>query len=594
MKIMQIYSNSPKFKTIKFNENFNIVLGDIKYANDLDKDSHNLGKSSLISLIDFLFLKELNKEHFLRLKEFTSHVFFMEIKRNNESYLTIRRPVQRNTKISFKLHNDPYQNFIDEINWDYEDLGIKASNDYENAVYVLNNFLKFDVIPKENYRKTLSYFFRSQSDYSNVFKLSKFKGNDVDWKPTLFELLGFDSKHMIKKYYLDSEKNKKKSLIEQIEKEFKISEEDIDKIKGIIDIKNQERKQTLEWLDKFDFYAQDNKIEKVLVQDIEERISKLNTLKYDLDYEISEIDKSLKSNITYDIEDITELYKEFQIYFPDNLIKEYRDLINFNEKVFVERKQYLLKSLELKKQQLQNIDVELLDLNEQRKRYMSNFTQSDTFEKYNLYRNELINIERDIARYTTELENVDVIKNLNKEITKIDKGIEETTNNIKNQIEVGNDTYKSIRRDFHDFVKIILNHEAMISLSVNSNGNIEFKDSIVDENNQITAQNDGHTYKKILCACFDLALIKNYADKNFYKTVYHDGCLESLDPRKQKQYLELVRRISNEYGIQYILTALKSDIPADDGNKYLPKEFEIAVTLSDDIDDSGRLFGFSF
>ena len=46
MKIMQIYSNLGLFKTVKFNENFNVILGHIKYGDDNDKDSHNLGKST--------------------------------------------------------------------------------------------------------------------------------------------------------------------------------------------------------------------------------------------------------------------------------------------------------------------------------------------------------------------------------------------------------------------------------------------------------------------------------------------------------------------------------------------------------------------
>ena len=80
--------------------------------------------------------------------------------------------------------------------------------------------------------------------------------------------------------------------------------------------------------------------------------------------------------------------------------------------------------------------------------------------------------------------------------------------------------------------------------------------------------------------------------KSFYRFIYHDGCLESLDPRKQKKYLNLVRRISKEYDMQYIMTCLSSDIP--DGDAYQIVDSEIAVTLSDADDDSGRLFGFAF
>ena len=67
---------------------------------------------------------------------------------------------------------------------------------------------------------------------------------------------------------------------------------------------------------------------------------------------------------------------------------------------------------------------------------------------------------------------------------------------------------------------------------------------------------------------------------------------EKYNAYKQKKYLDLVRRVSQENNIQYILTCLSSDIPEDD--KYSISEVEKAVELTDAADDSGRLFGFAF
>ncbi|MDU7032037.1 MAG: DUF2326 domain-containing protein [Clostridiales bacterium] len=89
----------------------------------------------------------------------------------------------------------------------------------------------------------------------------------------------------------------------------------------------------------------------------------------------------------------------------------------------------------------------------------------------------------------------------------------------------------------------MLNQSAMISLEINGNGNVDFYAKFLNIDNKETAQNLGHTYKKILCACFDLAIIKNYIDKSFYRVSYHDGYLESLDPRKQKK----IFRFSKKY-----------------------------------------------
>ena len=61
MKLSKIYANNSQFKTIIFNEGFNIVYGDVEDVVDKTTNKvqeHNLGKTSLINLIDFLLLKK--------------------------------------------------------------------------------------------------------------------------------------------------------------------------------------------------------------------------------------------------------------------------------------------------------------------------------------------------------------------------------------------------------------------------------------------------------------------------------------------------------------------------------------------------------
>lgn len=63
MKLVKIYANKP-FKGTRFNPGFNVILGEIREKKKLDKDSHNLGKSLIIDVIDFLLLKGITKKHF--------------------------------------------------------------------------------------------------------------------------------------------------------------------------------------------------------------------------------------------------------------------------------------------------------------------------------------------------------------------------------------------------------------------------------------------------------------------------------------------------------------------------------------------------
>ena len=185
MKISKIYSNK-NFKNIEFRDNFNAVIAFI--ASDKKKDTHNLGKTSLLHVIDFLLLSKIDKkkDKLFGNNLFIGQVFYGEFKLNNGHYLLIKRSVDLPTKISFKLLNNKLNGFITNIDWDIEDLSFDKAKDK------LNEYLGFDVLEKWNYRKSITYFLRSQQDYLDVFKLNKFKGKHKDWKPFVFELLGFN------------------------------------------------------------------------------------------------------------------------------------------------------------------------------------------------------------------------------------------------------------------------------------------------------------------------------------------------------------------------------------------------------------------
>lgn len=592
MKLSKLYSSDTRFKTVSFNPNFNVVLGEISNSEDLTTDSHNLGKSTLISLIDFMLLKELDKNSFLKGERFENHTFYLELILNSGKYLTIKRTIKNASKISFKLHRKELK--IGEVisEWDYEDLPMSTQDETKNPKALLNGFLAFDVLKGESFRKTSGYFLRTQDDYKDVFKLQKYRGKDIDWKPNLFELLGFNSEHMINKYLIEAEISTKENLLNKVKEEFRVDAGEKDRIKGLIEFAELKRAEIKEWLDKFDFYQRETGISKELVENIEKKIASLNTARYNLEYELEQIRESLKIKVHFDLDELLEIYKDVQIYFPDALVKDYEELLAFNQKLSDERLKYLEKIQQEKEEKLSLINVELFDLNTNRANMLNGLQSTDTFEKYSLYRDDLIQVEREIERHIVELEHIDNVKNIQKDIDELYERLRKETDILGKQVDESTAIYKSIRRDFHDFVNEILGESAMISISINGNDNIDFKTSFYNVKNEETSQGLGHTYRKILCACFDLAIVKNYMDKSFYRFIYHDGCLESLDPRKRKKYLDLVRRISQKFDIQYIMTSLASDIPAGESYEIQPEE--VAVVLTDKMDDSGRLFGFEF
>lgn len=199
MKLSQLYANK-SFKNIAFNDGLNLVLAKVTKKLDLNKDSHNLGKTTLIAVIDFMLLKEVKEEHIFKTYQdkFSGYVFFLEILLNSGEYLTIKRAVDAPTKISFKT-TTVSSNLLNEETWD------KSNISFDKAGITLNEYLAFDILKQWPYRKSVTYFLRSQKDYNDVFQLSKFsKGKDIDWKPFMFDLLGFTGSLLSEKYETDS------------------------------------------------------------------------------------------------------------------------------------------------------------------------------------------------------------------------------------------------------------------------------------------------------------------------------------------------------------------------------------------------------
>jgi uncharacterized protein YydD (DUF2326 family) len=116
MQISRLYSNQePVFAPIDFHcaeqgDRLNVVYGEVHKPKDQKKDSHNLGKTTLIHLIDFLMLKGTSPDQFLvkHQERFEDFVFFIEIVLPSGGYATIRRSAAEPNKIAMTRHADSF------------------------------------------------------------------------------------------------------------------------------------------------------------------------------------------------------------------------------------------------------------------------------------------------------------------------------------------------------------------------------------------------------------------------------------------------------------------------------------------------------
>jgi uncharacterized protein YydD (DUF2326 family) len=599
MKLIQIYSNIDTFKAVHFGEGFNVIIGRVTKPKDMQRDTHNLGKTTLVHLIDFLLLRSMgDSDHFIKknIELFHGYVFFLEIKLNTGKYVTIRRGVENIQRVSIKLHNKKDQNFVDEESWDYLNVSVYSKDPVKSGQKILNRLLAFDVLDRFTYRKTISYFLRTQFDYNDVFHLSKFRGKHKDWKPVLFQMLGFDPEAMIEKYTLEEELDQERKTASDLQRRVTASPEEVDRINGAIEIKEQERQELAKLIDDFSFYQEDRRINDRLVENVEAEIAELNSLEYNLKYEIERLKDSIKNSVNFNLAEIEHIFGEVNVYFGDQLKRSYSDLVEFNRKLHEERNTYIKKRLDECTDKLNSIHERLKELDTERSSMLSTLKESDTFRKFKEYQSHLVKIEAEIASLKSQLTKLDVLKGLKDQFSNIQHDIDDKKELIEMQVEEGNPIYKDIRLQFNSIVKEIIGQPGILSMSVNQAGNIEYNADIISiEDGRITSKADGFSYKKILCVAFDLAVLIVYLNRSFYRFVYHDGVLEGLDNRKKVNFIKLIRLLTKKFGFQYILTLIEDDTPRGKSKQRLRfREGEIALILDDSDNHRGRLFQMAF
>jgi len=569
----------------------NVVMAEIRLPENRSKDTHNLRKTTLGRLLDFGFLAKRDPKFFLFKHSdlFKEFIFFLEIELEDASFVTIRRSVKEATKISFKRHQAGHQDLsgLALTEWDHVNMP------FERARELLDGVLDWRAIKPWAYRKGLGYLLRSQDDFRDVFHLRKFAAAHSDWKPFLAHVLGFDAQLIVEHYEKEEQLSKKQAITQTIKNELGGSIEDISKIEGILLLKQKEaeKKQTL--LDAFDFRTQDKDSTKQLVDDIDVKIASLNAERYSYNQTKKKIISSLEEDqILFNPDEAQRLFEEAGVLFKGQIKKDFQQLIDFNRAITDERRGYLQEEREEVEAELKRINAELNFLGKKRSEMLSFLSETDIFGKYKQVSDEMVILRADITSLERQRGFLHRLQELRKEI----RALTEERGNLQAQIEANvekqnsdqDSLFSAIRVFFNEIVEEVIDRKALLSVSPNQLGHLEFKAEILDESGNATSADLGHTYRKLLCIAFDLAVLRAHLDEKYPRFVYHDGVFESLDDRKKENLLAIIRRYA-ELGLQPIITLIDSDLPVRAADQPVFSSDEIVITLHDE-GEKGRIF----
>ncbi|WP_419783647.1 DUF2326 domain-containing protein [Maridesulfovibrio sp.] len=589
MILSKIYAEGGEFNTVDFNPGLNVIMGSCTRKGEAGADQHNLGKTLFVDVVDFALLSSVSSEHAFKKKKtfFNRYTFYLEIKLKDGTFVTVKRSIAKMNKASFLVAKESVDaREVDE--WTYKDVSLRSTSGV-NAQEMLKTLLQIDSIESMSLRSLLAYSMRRQDDYGETFNINDDK-KLIIWMPRLLSFVGLNGDLLKKKLSLD-DGVKTFTSADKILKEAGVYDSpEVSSSRNRLNALRTERSKIERSIGDVSFFEEDEGVSRSVVKNCDAEISKLNIERYKLQFDIEKVSRVIETDYI-DIDEINAIYHEAEIAIPEYIVKSYEELLEFNRQIWADRQGVIEMRLEEMRQKLNELDLELVELDGQRKDLLIRLKRQDVIDRYKKNRLRINEIDSEIDALQDYLSNIMDAEKIGLQKDTLKEKLKEDVTELKNMGVVTTQSYAEFVRFFHALAKDILGREVKLTFDVNTKGNVyfhyEFKSKDEGEN---LLFDKGTTYKKLLSVCFDIALILKYSTKNHFSFVVHDGVWDTLGDTLKLNHLRVLRELMEVFDCQFILTLLDDDIPKSYTRGDLFNDNEVVLELDDREDNTGRLF----
>jgi uncharacterized protein YydD (DUF2326 family) len=562
MKFSKIYSNLEKFREVKFNTDINFVLS----------DSHSVGKTKFLELIDFCLLKENSFVKNIGLSEDVA--FFLEIDCQGK-YITIKRYINKRQGIF--IHEESISKTLIDFNdnsFKYKKLGLSKAKE------TLNEILDLRLNNRPiNYRKYINYFLRTQDDQSDVFRLNKYnRSKDKDFKPIIAEMLGIKGECVTLKYDIENEINDLRNKINEIKTS--LQDQSREYIEAEISHLENRIKEKQELYDQFNFFEEDNARSKELVKNIESKIVKFNKEKSSLLRELKYAQDAIETTLPIDTAQLEEFFEQINVTFPNELKNDFENVIKFNKTLVEDRKKILEKNIHDFQQSLDYVNEELFNLNKERSKILEFLIDKDAMDKFKQLESEIMSLKVKLEFLKQKLSEFDLLDEYIKREEELNLKLKKVNRIIKKLVKRTN-TGKFIKIINH-FSKLIFGEDAIFVVSLNTNNNLEFQLKISDiDGNYENLKDEGHTYRKLLSFLFSLSVAIYHIEEKFFRFVAIDSPFDGdIEQYQEGLYKAIVE--SSQKGLQIIATSIEDEIKISTIKNEILGKYTILYLKDDD------------
>jgi uncharacterized protein YydD (DUF2326 family) len=583
--IKEISSNNPKFKNIKFEQGFNVILADRSNTSS-NKDSRNgLGKSSLVNVIHFLLGSNPGKDKGLRRPMLSKWTYSMVIVLDDKEYVVERSP----EKFSEVYLAGDFSDWLIQPKIDKTGKRFFLKNS-EWSSLLGNKMFGLPIDQNEKYypsfRGLISFFIREGSDaYNDPFQhLAK----QLEWDKQV------QNAYLLKLNYeypilLQDLKDKEEAL-NQLKK---ASEQGLlGEFVGTIGDLEAERVRLTDSVSKLNLSLKDFKVHpeyreiqneaNLITKQIQEFLNERNINEQLLSNYKSSLNE--EKDVSADL--VQRIYNEAGVVFPDRLIRSIEEINQFHILIIKNRHDYLNSEINRLERELNTYDASISALSFKRVDLLEILQTHGALEEHFKLQQRFIEKKQLLDAVVTKIANL--------------QKIQEGKSDLKIEKE---DLLKRMRRDYQERKTII--DQAIAVFNKNSEflydepGNlvIDVKDTGYKFRIDIKRSgSNGIDKMKVLCYDLSLAQLRIVNKSLMPDFLIHDSSIfDGVDERQVAKALERTYLLSKELQFQYICTLNSDAIPYNDFSPPFKDVFDGSVRfIFDDSSEEGGLFGFRF
>lgn len=583
--IKEIKSNNPNFKSIVFNEGFNVILAERAKSDEKDekkKSRNGSGKTTLVEIIHFCLGARVNKKSIFK-SEYLKGWFFtivVDIKSSEFEFT-------RNTDTPNKIYVKGDAKLLDaEFLYDK-----KACKYYVSATSLNNCLLKvwFD-LEKENmdrkytpsFRELISYLVRRTSDgFRSAFEyFPKQKIYSVQECNAYFLGLNLDyaSQFQEIKDKIKGINDYKKAAKSGVIGDLKLN---IGELNTEVITKQRENEKLKKEIETFKVHPQYYEITK----EADEYTQKLHEVANTMSIRKQLLERYNQSvqneEIEVPISEIENIYNEAGILFGENLKKNLNNVIDFHKTIVKNRKEYLSNEIMKLKKDIASMNANIEDISQKRSEIMNMLSTHGAFEEYTIIQERYASAKQSLEETKKKLETAEYIED-NKSHLKIEN--QELLIKSRQDYSERKDLLEKSISLFKANSEYLYSEPGILTVDLTETG------YIFDVNIK-RAKSQGVSYMKIFC--YDLMLMEMGKFKSaFPNFLVHDSTIfDGVDERQIALALKLAKQKSEECGFQYICLLNSDNIPENEFEDEFEELFFSSVVkrISDASENTGLL-----